>query len=74
MMNECDRCHGTRGITYIVDDGARVLCHACCVQTATLVEGYAWSRNALTGHTIMIPEESKGVPYLDPAYERYHCM
>lgn len=37
-------------------------------------EGYGWSYNMLSGNLIIIDNESIGKPWLDPRYERYHCM
>lgn len=50
------------------------LCRDCCIDLKMAPEGYAFSKNILSGKEIMIREENKGVPHMDPAYERYHCM
>lgn len=85
-MNVCDRCEqGTKVIGKgfdwefpiardLFEFEDMVLCRDCCIETKTVPEGYAFSRNCLSGNDIMIPAEDKGKPHLDPAYERYHCM
>lgn len=87
-MIYCDHCGESEKEVYLIHvipelqnsvDSANAgesahLCHKCCVETDNLAPGYAWSRNILGADKIMIPESSKGVPYLDPAFERYHCM
>jgi hypothetical protein len=79
-MNECDECgesvgyYGYPKTLHIRNDGNGLICQECCVATDYLIDGYAFSKNALTGNKIMIGERSKGVPHLDPAFERYHCM
>ena len=50
------------------------VCHSCCVEGEQLAPGYAWSKNLLSGNRIMIPQEDKGRPHLDPAYETYFSM
>lgn len=39
-----------------------------------LPEGYGWSYNMLSGRLIVLEEHCIGQPWLDPKYERYHCM
>ena len=53
---------------------AVVMCRDCCIESETLPKGYAFSKNIRSGNKILIREEDKGVPHMDPAYERYHCM
>ena len=87
-MIVCDNCGMSEAETYRIHvipelqnpvDSANAgesahLCHQCCVDTDNLAPGYGWSRNIRGADKIMIEESSIGVPYLDPAFETYHCM
>ena len=35
---------------------------------------FTTSRNCVSGKEIQIRRRNKGKPWLDPAYEHYHCM
>ena len=72
-MINCVRCSYSGDVVTDVILDADELCHACCVETGTLKDGFAWSVNCLSGRVIMIPDYTKGT-ILDPAREGYHSM